>query len=77
MFFVRFQYIIYLLFESRCFYQIVITLNTVSVVLKTFHDMTSIYFLPKKTNLWWTDHTYIRLDYNPEENIYMYVLHSS
>ncbi len=52
MFFGRFFYIIYSLFESpgneiitinrpnfQCFYQIVITLNTVFVVLKTFHDI--------------------------------------
>ncbi len=46
-----------------------ITLNTVSIVLKTFHDVTSIY-LPKKINLWCallTDYTYIRLGYNPGE----------
>ncbi len=45
MFFVRFLCIIYSLFESHCFYQIVFTLNTFSVVLKTFHDVTSIYFM--------------------------------
>ncbi len=53
----------------QCFYQIVITLNIVSIILKTFHDVTSIY-LPKKTDLWCallTDYTDIRLGYNPGE----------